>query len=74
DQAMRGRVMGMRMLAIWGLPLGLLAAGPIIEQLGYAATVFLYASLGLAATLAIGYGWRRALWHRSAAANAAYAG
>jgi predicted MFS family arabinose efflux permease len=74
DEAMRGRVMGMRMLAIWGLPLGLLAAGPTIEHFGYAATTLLYAGLGLAATLAIGYRWRHALWHRSAAANAAYAG
>jgi hypothetical protein len=74
DEAMRGRVMGVRMLAIWGLPLGLLAAGPIIALLGYAATTLLYASFGLAATLAIGYRWRRALWHRSAPANAAYAG
>ena len=74
DEAMRGRVMGMRMLAIWGLPLGLLAAGPIIARFGYAATTLLYAGLGLAATLAIGYRWRHALWHRSAAANAAYAG
>ena len=36
DEAMRGRVMGVRMLAIWGLPLGLLAAGPLIERFGYA--------------------------------------
>jgi hypothetical protein len=74
DEAMRGRVMGVRMLAIWGLPLGLLAAGPLIAHLGYSATALLYAGLGLAATLAIGYRWRHALWHRSAAANAAYAG
>ncbi len=74
EEGMRGRVMGVRMLAIWGLPLGLLAAGPMIEQLGYATTTFLYAGLGIAATLAIGYRWRQALWHRSAPANAAYAG
>src|SRR5687767_15818176 len=74
DDAMRGRVMGVRMLAIWGLPLGLLAAGPLIAGLGYAATTALYASVGLAATLAIGYRWRQALWNRSAVANAAYAG
>jgi MFS family permease len=74
EESMRGRVMGVRMLAIWGLPLGLLAAGPIIAWAGYAATTLLYAGLGLAATAAIGYRWRRALWHRSAAANAAYAG
>jgi Transmembrane secretion effector len=74
EEAMRGRVMGVRMLAIWGLPLGLLAAGPIIAWIGYAATTLLYAGLGLAVTLAIGYRWRHALWHRSAPANAAYAG
>jgi predicted MFS family arabinose efflux permease len=70
DDEMRGRVMGMRMLAIWGLPLGLLAAGPIIACFGYATTTLLYAGLGLAATFVIGYGWRRALWYRSAPSNA----
>jgi hypothetical protein len=74
DGSMRGRVMGVRMLAIWGLPLGLLASGPLIAAIGYPATTALYAGLGLAATLAIGYRWREALWSRSAAANAAYAG
>ena len=68
---MRGPVMGIRMLAIWGLPLGLLAAGPIIEHLGYAACTLIYGGLGLAATIVIGFRWRRALWDRSAAANAA---
>lgn len=62
---MRGRVMGMRMLAVWGLPLGLLAAGPIIARLGYSASTLIYAGLGLAATIAIGFHWRGALWHRS---------
>jgi hypothetical protein len=71
DETMRGRVMGVRMLAIWGLPLGLLAAGPTIASLGYAATTLLYTGLGLVATLVIGYRWRAALWHRSAAANVA---
>ena len=69
SEEMRGRVMGLRILAIWGLPLGLLAAGPIIAYFGYSATTLIYAGLGLAATIAIGYRWRRALWHRSAAAN-----
>jgi hypothetical protein len=73
EEAMRGRVMGVRMLAIWGLPVGLVAAGPVIAWAGYAAASLLYAGLGLAATATIGYRWRQALWHRSAAANAAYA-
>jgi len=71
DPAMLGRVMGVRMLAIWGLPLGLVAAGPLIERIGYAPTTLLYTGLGIAATLAVGYRWREALWHRSAAANVA---
>lgn len=69
SEQMRGRVMGIRMLAVWGLPLGLLASGPIIAALGYAATTLIYGGIGLAATIAIGVRWRRALWHQSAAAN-----
>jgi predicted MFS family arabinose efflux permease len=71
SDAMRGPVMGIRMLAIWGIPLGLLGAGPVIERFGYAACTALYAGLGLAATIVMGYRWRRALWERSANANAA---
>jgi hypothetical protein len=67
---MRNRVMGMRVLAVWGLPLGLLASGPIIAGLGYTACTVVYGGIGLAATIAIGYRSRRALWHPSAAANA----
>jgi predicted MFS family arabinose efflux permease len=70
DETMRGRVMGMRILAVWGLPLGLLAAGPIIASLGFAATTVLYAGLGLALTAAIGWRWHAALWNRAAPANA----
>jgi MFS transporter len=69
SEELRGRVMGVRMLAVWGLPIGLLAAGPVIDRVGYAATTALYAGLGLAATLALGFRWRRELWLRSAAAN-----
>jgi hypothetical protein len=71
SEVMRGRVMGVRMLGIWGLPLGLLAAGPAIAMIGYPATATLYCGLGLVATLVIGYAWRAALWHRGAAANLA---
>ena len=46
DEAMRGRVMGVRMLAIWGLPLGLLAAGPLIAALRLRGDHVLYAGLG----------------------------
>ncbi|HEX9183999.1 MAG TPA: MFS transporter [Burkholderiales bacterium] len=70
SEAMRGRVMGIRMLAIWGLPVGLVAAGPLIAGLGFGPTTLIYAGLGLAATVAIGWRWQRALWLRSAPANA----
>jgi hypothetical protein len=30
----RGRVMGVRMLVIYGLPFGLLAAGSLIDEIG----------------------------------------
>jgi hypothetical protein len=66
---MRGRVMGMRVLAVWGLPLGLLASGPLIAHFGYVACTVLYGSLGLAATLAVGYRCRDDLWNRAAPAN-----
>ena len=39
----RGRVMGVRMMAIYSLPLGLLAAGPLIDWIGFRATASLYA-------------------------------
>jgi predicted MFS family arabinose efflux permease len=69
SEEMRARVMGIRVLAIWGLPLGLLIAGPIIASIGYAACTLLYSGLGLAATFAIGYRWRGALWHPAAPAH-----
>jgi MFS family permease len=58
----RGRVMGVRMMAIYSLPLGLLAAGPLIELLGYRAMASLYAVVGLAFTAIIALRWRAALW------------
>jgi predicted MFS family arabinose efflux permease len=66
----RGRVMGVRMLAIYGLPLGLMAAGGLIERYGFAATASGYCLTGLALTLAIALRWRNALWPVDAAANA----
>jgi predicted MFS family arabinose efflux permease len=66
----RGRVMGVRMLVIYGLPLGLLAAGSLIDEIGFAATGTLYAAAGLALMLAIVLRWRGDLWHLHAPANA----
>jgi hypothetical protein len=66
----RGRVMGVRMLAIYGLPLGLMAAGGLIERFGFAATASGYCLTGLVLTLAIAVRWHDALWPVDAPANA----
>jgi Na+/melibiose symporter-like transporter len=65
----RGRVMGVRMLAVYGLPIGLLLSGPLIERIGFSATASLYSLLGIVFTLLIAVCWRRHLWHPTAAAN-----
>ena len=67
---LRGRVMGVRMMVIYGLPLGLLAAGSLIDLVGYRATGTLYAASGLVAMLAIALHWRADLWPVHAPANA----
>jgi hypothetical protein len=48
DERFRGRVMGVRMLAIYTLPIGLLAAGPLVSMVGFRGLVVLYVGLGLA--------------------------
>jgi predicted MFS family arabinose efflux permease len=58
----RGRVMGVRMMAIYGLPVGLLTAGALIERIGFALTATIYAALGLACTILIALYWRAHMW------------
>jgi MFS family permease len=58
----RGRIMGVRMLAIYSLPLGLLAAGVLIGWIGFRATASLYAVVGLTFTVLIAVKWRASLW------------
>ena len=69
DPRFRGRVMGVRMLAVYGLPVGLLLSGPLIEHLGFAATGSLYSLLGIGFTLLIAVTWRAHLWHATSSAN-----
>jgi MFS family permease len=66
----RGRIMGVRMLVIYSLPMGLLAAGALIERIGFHATATLYALAGLTLVLAIAVRWRKELWQPDAPANA----
>ena len=65
----RGRVMGVRMLAVYGMPLGLLLAGWLIERFGFVATATGYCLFGLVATGAIALYWRRDLFPLAAPAN-----
>jgi MFS family permease len=66
----RGRVMGVRMLVIYSLPLGLLAAGALIEHIGFGATATLYATVGLLFTVAIAVRWHAVIWQVQTPANA----
>ena len=66
----RGRVMGVRTLAIYGVPPGLLTAGLLIDRIGFVATVSIYCIVGSILTVLIALRWRDALWPLSAPANA----
>ena len=57
-EGFRGRVMGVRMLAVYGLPLGLIGQGLLIARLGFPATITISAALGLLCTVLIGIRWR----------------
>jgi hypothetical protein len=70
EKKFRGRVMGVRMLAIYSLPVGLLASGPLIERIGFGATATLYGVVGLVFTAIIALRWRADLWRVDAPANA----
>jgi Na+/melibiose symporter-like transporter len=66
----RGRVMGVRTLAIYGVPPGLLVAGALVDWIGFVATVSLHCVVGSALTALIALRWRADLWPASAPANA----
>ena len=61
----RGRVMGVRQLAVYGLPMGLMAAGVLIERLGYPLTITGLAVTGLLGTVLIAIRWRASVWRRA---------
>lgn len=66
---LRGRIMGMRTLAVYGLPVGLLTAAPVIDTIGFTGTASVYGTAGFAATFAILLRWRASLWPPDAPAN-----
>ena len=53
----RGRVMGVRMLAVYGLPVGLLLGGFLSERYGVQTAVGVFALIGLAGTAAAVMAW-----------------
>jgi len=55
----RSRVMGTRMLAVYGMPMGLMGLGVLIERVGYSPTVSGHCAVGLLGTLLIGVGGLR---------------
>jgi Na+/melibiose symporter-like transporter len=66
----RGGVVGIRMLMIYGVPIGLMIAGPLIGRFGYPVTATLYCAIGLAFILVIAVRWRAYIWRLDAPANA----
>jgi len=70
DMRYRGRVMGIRMLVLYGNLPGLLISAPLIARIGYPLTATLYCAIGLAFTLLIAVRWRVHLWRPGAPANA----
>jgi hypothetical protein len=61
--------MGMRILAIWGLTLGLLVSGPLINAYGFSVTASIYSLCGLLLTIGMTVYWRVYLWQASSPAN-----
>ncbi len=58
----RGRVMGVRMLAVYGLPMGLALVGPATDALGFQGAALAAASFGLGIIALIAVIWRRDLF------------
>lgn len=70
SERFRGRIMGVRMMAIYGMPVGLLVAGVLIDLIGFSTTATAYAAFGLLFTLFIALRWRKELWRADTPANA----
>jgi predicted MFS family arabinose efflux permease len=69
DERYRARVMGIRMLMIYGNMIGLLLFGPLIARIGYPSTATLYCICGIAVTILVALRWREHLWRIDALAN-----
>ena len=56
---LRGRVLGVRMLAVYGLAMALPIAGVLIEAIGYTNTTWIFVIIAIVATLAVAQAGRR---------------
>jgi hypothetical protein len=63
DELFRGRVMGVRVLAVYGVPIGLLASGFLIDYLGYTIFMAMYIFIGITVTVIISIKWRYSIWY-----------
>ena len=66
---LRGRIAGLRTLAVYGLPLGLWLSGPLIDRAGFTTATLVYGTVGMGCALAMAIVWRRHLWPSDAPAN-----
>lgn len=69
DPRYRGHVMGLRILMIYGLPIGLLLAGPLITHFSYRLMATVYCAAGIVCVALIAMKWRQHIWRRDAPAN-----
>lgn len=69
NERFRSRVMGIRMLVIYTLPLGLLISGPLIARYGFHDVATGYSVLGLALSVLIAVRWHAHIWSKDALAN-----
>ena len=58
----RGRIMGVRILAVYGLPLGLLGYGTLIDAFGFVAAASVCSAASIVVVAAIAIKWRAVLW------------
>ena len=58
----RGRVLGVRKLAVYGLPTGLLGYGVLIEWVGFPVAVSTCAVIAATLSVVIGVRWREVIW------------
>ena len=62
DPAIRGAILGLRAMAIYGLPVGLMIAGALLgASVGLVGTAVLFACVGIGATAAIFLRWGKLL-------------